>query len=102
VGLDVDAGNTVVPQPPEQKPATVTLVLNGQPTPIEYVTGMSWRVLDFIYIKLMLERGIYVREPSDNVELVRNGLVLNHHKQVDDQIKPGDMLYVRRRGDVEA
>lgn len=82
--------------------ATVTCVIGGSLHPINYTTGMFWRVRDFIYMRVMIELGFSSADPTDNIELVRDGVALDHERQVDDQIKPGDMLYVRRHGDVEA
>ena len=82
--------------------ATVTCVIGGSLHPVSYTTGMFWRVRDFVYMRIMIELGFAPTAATDDIELVQDGHVLDHDKQVDDQIKPGDMLYVRRHGDVEA
>ena len=82
--------------------ATVTCVIGGSLHPVSYTTGMFWRVRDFVYMRIMIELGFSPAAQTDDIELVKDARVLDHERQVDDQIKSGDMLYVRRRDEIAA
>jgi hypothetical protein len=68
--------------------ATATVIVDDRPVSVSFETGKSWRVRDFLYIKL----GPRLTETTEDYEL--------HHKderQVDTCIHSGDTLYLRRR-----
>ena len=77
-------------------------MIGGSLHPVSYTTGMFWRVRDFVYMRIMIELGFSPTAATDDIELVQDGHALDHERQVDDQIKSGDMLYVRRRDEIAA